>query len=82
MNIAGVLVHAKPGFADQVATSLTTLPGLEIHARTDDHRFVVTIEEQHDSVISATLAMLHKVEGILSAAMVYQHSEQEETTEA
>jgi len=78
MDIAGVLVHAKPGSSDQVAATLSLLPGLEIHARTDNNRFVVTIEEQHDAVISETLGKLCSVEGVLSAAMVYQHSEPEE----
>ncbi|MGV1099683.1 chaperone NapD [Thiovibrio sp. JS02] len=80
MHIAGVLVHAKPNFTDQVAATLRNLPGLEIHARTNDNRFVVTIFEQHDAVISETLRKLHDVEGVLSAAMVYQHCEEEDPT--
>ncbi|HIJ89525.1 MAG: chaperone NapD [Desulfobulbaceae bacterium] len=80
MNIAGVLVHARADSSEQVAASLGRMPGLEIHARTEDHRFVVTIEEQENSVISETLLKLHTVDGVLSAAMVYQHAEPEENT--
>ncbi|MDG4475642.1 chaperone NapD [Thiovibrio frasassiensis] len=78
MNIAGVLVHARPDSSAQVAVALGQMPGLEIHARTEDHRFVITIEEHEQAVISETLLALYRVEGVLSASMVYQHCEQEE----
>lgn len=77
MNIAGVLVHAKPGSADRVETLLAEVPGLEIHTRTDDNRFVVTVEEVKNTFISETLIDINRLEGVLSAAMVYQHSEDE-----
>lgn len=82
MNIAGVLVHAKPDSADKVSASLSQVAGLEIHARTPDNRFVVTIEESDDIFISQTLAGLYSIEGVLSAAMVYQHSEEEKNDSA
>lgn len=82
MNIAGVLVHARSDSSEQVAASLGQIPGLEIHARTEDHRFVVTIEEHDQAIISETLLKLYSVEGVLSAAMVYQHCEPEENAAA
>ena len=78
MNIAGVLVHAKPGDCEQVATSLSQLAGVEIHATTKDSRFVITIEEQEGGLLSQTLTELNNIQGVLSAAMVYQHSEEEQ----
>ncbi len=82
MNIAGVLVHARPEFETEVAASLECLTGVEIHTKTDDSRFVVTVEEQGDHQISDTLIELNHIKGVLSAAMVYQHTEDEEVTEA
>lgn len=82
MNIAGVLVHARSDSSEQVAASLGRIPGLEIHARTEDHRFIVTIEEHDQAIISNTLLKLYGIKGVLSAAMVYQHCEPEENTTA
>ena len=78
MQIAGVLVHARPEWVDRVAVSLGTLPGVEIHARLESSRFVVTVEEEPGSFISETLIRLQNVQGVMSAAMVYQHSEEDE----
>lgn len=78
MDIAGVLVHAKPGLRDQVESNLLRIPGVEVHVKTDDDRLIVTIEDQGDSQVADTLNNLYKVEGLLNAAMIYQHSEEVE----
>ena len=76
MNIAGVVVHARPGHGEMVAKRLGEIAGVEVHARTADNRLVVTVEEQGEGFIADTLVQLDRVEGVLSAAMVYQHSEE------
>lgn len=78
MDIAGVLVHAKPSAVDLVAECLGRLPGVEIHARTRDSRFVVTIEDDGHGGVSDTLSQVNTIQGVLSAAMVYQHAEDEQ----
>lgn len=80
MDIAGVLVHAKQGLLDQVETNLQRIPGVEVHAKTGDNRLIVTVEDQVDTEVADTLHNLYKVEGVLSAAMIYQHSEEIEET--
>ena len=82
MNIAGVLVHARPECEAEVAASLACLDGVEIHTKTDDSRFVITVEEQGHHHMSDTLIKLNHIKGVLSAAMVYQHAEDDEVTEA
>ncbi len=81
MNIAGVLVHARPNYHAQVRQSLSELQGVEVHIETADGRFVVTIEEEKRSMVADTLTALHKLDGVLSAAMVYEHSEPDEEGE-
>ncbi|MDH4320892.1 MAG: chaperone NapD [Desulfobulbaceae bacterium] len=83
MEIAGVLVHARSGLQDQVEATLLQMPGVEVHIKTDDDRLVVTIEDHVEASVADTLVNLYKVEGVLSAAMIYQHSEEvaEATTE-
>ncbi|EIJ43217.1 uncharacterized protein involved in formation of periplasmic nitrate reductase [Beggiatoa alba B18LD] len=81
MNIAGVIVHASPRYKTQVRESLQTLQGVEVHFETPDGRFIVTIEEEEQAIVADTIMNLHKLDGVLSAAMVYQHSEPDEEVE-
>ena len=75
MNIAGVLIHTRPGAMAAVRVRLEEIPGTVVHAETDDGRLIVTVEHDEDSVVADTVLGLHRLEGVLSAAMVYQQSE-------
>ena len=75
-NICGVLVHARAGFVEKVETSLNAIPGVEVHTTTDDGRLVVTVESEERRFVADTISSLHEVEGVLSAAMVYQFSDE------
>ena len=75
MNIAGVLVHSSPGQAEAVQGQLLSLPGVEVHATTDDGRLVVTVEEDDDRTSSETVMKMQNLDGVLSAAMIYHHCE-------
>lgn len=75
MNIAGVLVHSLPEASDQVSAALAALPGVEVHQRNADGRMIVTIEDQDESTAGDSLLAMHRLEGVLSAALVYHHFE-------
>jgi nitrate reductase NapD len=75
MNISGVLVHAKPEQAAQVEQQLTKIPGVEVHAVTENGRLVVTVEQDNDKMIADTVLTIHNCDGVLSAAMVYQYGD-------
>jgi nitrate reductase NapD len=74
-NVCGVLVHARPGHADAVREQLLTLAGVDVHAVTEDHRLVVTVEDHADHYAADTLGLITRTPDVLSAAMIYQHSE-------
>jgi len=76
MTICGVLVHAKAGMTEQVQTHLTALPGVEVHAAKQG-RLVVTVESEHERHAADTILDVQRLEGVLSAALVYHHSEQD-----
>lgn len=82
MNICGVLVHIRPGWLERVRTAMEALPGVEIHHATDDHRLIVTVEEAEDARAGETLLALHRIQGVLSAGLVYHHAEPEEARDA
>ena len=74
-HIAGVLVQARPEHIPQVQTSLGDLAGLEVHAVNPDGRIVVTIVGNGRRAVADTLLSLNAMDGVLSACLVYEHSE-------
>ncbi len=74
MHVTGVIVRARPQGVPKVRALLKEIAGLEIHAVCPDGRFVVTIAGDRDDVADA-LFRVHALEGVLSASMVYEHSE-------
>lgn len=77
MNIAGVVVHARPEKLAGVETQLLTLPGVEVHATTDDGRMVVTVEDEAPR-LADTVMGLQDVDGVLSTSLIYHHFEESE----
>ena len=75
MNIAGVLIHSLPGSTETVKHSLTTLPGVEVHAVSADGRMVVTVEGESADTLADAFRGFNNMSGVLSAAMVYHHFE-------
>jgi len=75
INICGVLVHALPDQIEQVQQNLLQYDGLEIHNVGEDGRIIVTIDHPQRRQMIDTINQLSSVEGVLSAAMVYQHTE-------
>ncbi|OGI41193.1 MAG: hypothetical protein A2140_05365 [Candidatus Muproteobacteria bacterium RBG_16_62_13] len=73
MNIAGVLIHSLPGSTETVKHSLTTLPGVEVHAVSADGRMVVTVEGESADALADAFRGFNNMSGVLSAAMVYHH---------
>lgn len=74
-NICGVLVHARVANMQHVEACLVNIPGVEVHTRTDDGRLIVTVESDHRRYVADTISDFHNIDGVLSAAMVYQFSD-------
>jgi nitrate reductase NapD len=74
-NICGVLVHASKPNIQQVQAHLCEIPGVEVHSISDDGRLVVTVESDSRRYVADTISNLHNIDGVLSAAMVYQFSD-------
>ena len=51
--------------------------GIEIHAETPEGRFVVTAEDTPEGSAGDAIMALHRLDGVLAAAMVYQYSDDE-----
>ena len=76
MNIAGVVIHAHPDKITFVQDAILAMHGVEIHGSKEDGRLVVTVEDDGYKETSDTVLNLHQIKGVLSATLVYQHSEE------
>jgi len=76
-NICSVLVHAKLNMMDIVKQQLELQPGVEVHAGTDDGRLVVTVEDKLRKTIGERIMGFYEIDGVLSASMIYQFSDDE-----
>lgn len=75
MIVNGLLIHANPAKTRDVGQRLSALPGVEIHQATEDSRFIVTVEDVAGSDPGDTVLEIHRMEGVLAAALVFHHSE-------
>ena len=75
MNIAGVLVHAHPDRQGAVGDLLAALPGVEVHKSAPGGRLIVTVEDVPEARAADTLLAVHRLPGVVSAALVYHHFE-------
>ena len=82
MNISSIIVYAKPIDLSSVRGSLEQIPGVEIHAVTDDGKLVVTIETDTDGETASTFDRINTMDGVMSAAMVFHQFESDPQKEA
>ena len=75
MNISSVIVSAQPDLASSVSNALMQTTGVEIHATTDDSRFVVTIETDTVFDTVGVFDRINAMAGVMSVAMVFHQFE-------
>lgn len=75
MNICGVLVHAIPSRLEEVVIEMSALDGVEVHERAPDGRIVVTVEDVPGSLALESLGRIHRLGGVVAAALVYHQFE-------
>jgi len=81
MDIAGILVMARPERVQAVQVGLTAVPGVEVHAGDGKGQLVVTIEASSEDMMSV-MTKIHDVPGVLAANLVYQHTNIEDEERA
>lgn len=79
MHIAGVLVQTRPECVARVSTQLAAIEGLELHATNPDGRLIVTLEGDDRGDVADALGRVHAADHVLSACLVYEQSESENT---
>ena len=75
LALAGVLVHVRVDAVARVSRRIGALPGALVHATSPDGKLVVTLEAPSSRGVLTRLEQLRDMAGVLSASLVYEHTE-------
>lgn len=75
IDICGLLVQTRAERVSEVRERLARMPGVEVHAATDDGRLVVTVEGTAQHPALDTITGLVDVPGVAATSLVYQYSD-------
>ena len=71
VEIASILVQARPERLDAAARAIEALPGTQIYSRDPKGKLVVVIETEDVGAIGATLNTISMMPDVLTAALVF-----------
>ena len=72
LHIASLVVHATPRHLTAVAQAVASIPDAKIHATSANGKLVVTLEAPTGEAMTRKVADIQRIDGVLSAALVYQ----------
>jgi len=78
IDICGLLVQARAERVSEVRERLARIPGVEVHAVTEDGRLVVTVEGTEHHPTLDKINTLVAVPGVAATSLVYQYSDHQE----
>jgi nitrate reductase NapD len=82
LHIASLVVHAAPSRLDRVAALVAALPGALVHATSAQGKLVVTLETGSAEAMTQAVSGIQRIDGVLSAALVYQCADSLEAMDA
>ncbi|MGV6826860.1 MAG: chaperone NapD [bacterium] len=74
-NVCGVVVMTRPENAARVEAELNELEGVEVHARDDRGKLVVTVEGLHSRECANVISDFSNIKGVVSTSLVYHEIE-------
>jgi len=81
IHIASLVVHALPRHVQEVIAIIAALPGAQVHAASAAGKLVVTLEADSDSTMLEQIGTIQRLDGVLTAALVYQCADRREAME-
>jgi len=72
LHIASLVVHSTPRRVARVGEAVAALAGARVHAASANGKLVVTIEAGSAEAMTARVADIQHIDGVLGAALVYQ----------
>ena len=77
MNISSIIVHTLPQNIAVLQGELANISGVDVHAANKDGKIVITIEDTPDNSPADTLMNVQKMQGVLSASLIYNYCDDE-----
>lgn len=81
MNLSSVIVIPHPDQIEAVQLRLQEVPGVEVHAVSPEGKMIVTLEADDDRETVQNYELISRLDGVLSASMVFHQQETEPETE-
>ena len=72
LHIASLVVHSTPKRVHAVADAIAAMPDASVHATSSSGKLVVTLEARTSDEMLSRITAIQRVDGVLSAALVYQ----------
>ena len=77
-NICGVLVMTNPDMGEIVETTLNEIEAVEVHARQNGGKLVVTVEGPLGRECANTITSFSDIKGVVSTSLVYHEIDSDE----
>lgn len=77
MNIASLVLRARPERIPVLRQEILSIPGSEIHAESGDGRIIVTIEDTPGHDCAEALVKVQQLDHVISLTLAYEHCESE-----
>ncbi|MCL1050262.1 chaperone NapD [Shewanella abyssi] len=77
-HITSLVVHAASKSVADIKQRLSALEGAEIHAVTDEGKFVVTLEGETQRSILDNVEAINALEGVINSSLIYHQVDSEE----
>ena len=74
-HVTSLVVHATPKAVSQVEAKIRALEGADIHAVTDEGKFVITLEGDTQRSILDNVEAINALEGVLNSSLIYHQVE-------
>lgn len=79
-NICGVLVMTNPKMGAVVEDALNNIDGVEVHARENGGKLVVTVEGPHSRECANMISDFADIKGVLSTSLVYHEIDSDDVS--
>jgi len=72
VHISSLVVHAAPKRLQNVEDLIWAIPGARVHGSSSKGKLVVTLDASSTDEMLSRISAIQRVDGVLSAALVYQ----------
>ena len=72
VHISSLVVHATPKRVQNIEDVIAKMPGARVHGSSSNGKLVVTLDASSTDEMLSRINAIQRVDGVLSAALVYQ----------